>query len=78
MDQQPLVFGFVVRSRWSGAVWESADWSSNRWSGNNWGQPASQIQFGNPSGVAVDAAGDVWVADSNNNQVDKFSPSGSS
>ena len=68
--------GSWTSSRWSGAVWESADWSSHRWSGNNWGQPASQIQFGNPSGVTVDASGDVWVADTNDNQVDKFSPSG--
>ena len=29
-----------------------------------------------PSGVAVDAAGDVYVADTGNNQVEKLSPSG--
>ena len=63
-------------NRWSGALWDSTNWSSVAWSGNNWGQPASQVQFSAPSGVAVDAAGNVWVANTGNNQVDKFSPSG--
>jgi streptogramin lyase len=33
-------------------------------------------QFSNPRGIAVDAAGDVWVADSGNNRVQELSPSG--
>jgi DNA-binding beta-propeller fold protein YncE len=40
-----------------------------------WGSPGSgDGQFGNggPSGVAVDASGHVFVADGNNNRIQKF------
>jgi YD repeat-containing protein len=34
-------------------------------------------KFNHPEGVAIDASGDVWVADKNNNRVEEFSSSGS-
>jgi RHS repeat-associated protein len=34
-------------------------------------------QFSSPYGVAVDGSGNVWVADSGNNRIEKFSSSGS-
>lgn len=39
------------------------------------GEGAGQVK--NPTGVAVDASGDVWVSDHNNNRLDEFSASGS-
>ncbi len=33
-------------------------------------------QLAQPSGLAVDSAGNVWVADTNNNRIDEFSSSG--
>jgi sugar lactone lactonase YvrE len=38
--------------------------------------PASGSQVGLPYGLAVDRLGDVWVADANNNEVEKISPAG--
>jgi sugar lactone lactonase YvrE len=38
--------------------------------------PASDSQVGLPYGLAVDRLGDVWVADANNNEVEKISPAG--
>jgi DNA-binding beta-propeller fold protein YncE len=42
-----------------------------------WGAYGSALgQFNNPQGVAVDAAGNVYVADSGNHRIQKFSPTG--
>ncbi len=40
------------------------------------GGPATLAQLSNPMGVAVDAQGNVYIADSSNNRVRKVSPSG--
>lgn len=40
------------------------------------GGPAVNAQLNNPSGVAVDASGNVYIADSGSNRVRKVSPSG--
>jgi uncharacterized protein (TIGR03437 family) len=40
------------------------------------GGQATSAQFANPTGVAVDAAGDLYIADSGNSRVRKVSPSG--
>lgn len=37
---------------------------------------SSNGQFKRPKGIAVDANGDVWVADTKNNRVQEFSPTG--
>jgi len=62
--------------QWSAATWSSTDWSGRAWSGNNWGQPQSQVSFGGMNGVAVDDSGNVWIADTGNNQVDEFNADG--
>ncbi|HPN63784.1 MAG TPA: SBBP repeat-containing protein [Candidatus Goldiibacteriota bacterium] len=42
-----------------------------------WGSQGSEDgQFNNPHGVAVDSAGNVYVADSSNNRIQKFTSSG--
>ncbi|MCL2395134.1 MAG: hypothetical protein FWC87_10650 [Acidimicrobiaceae bacterium] len=38
--------------------------------------PAAQARLDQPQGVAVDAAGDVFIADTDNNRVDEVLPSG--
>jgi streptogramin lyase len=41
-----------------------------------WGAQAPAGQFNAPSGVAVDAGGNVYVADSTNQRIQKFDPTG--
>jgi sugar lactone lactonase YvrE len=62
--------------KWSSAMWDATDWSSHAWSGNNWGQPASMVSFKGPSGVVADRSGNIWIADTGDNEVDEFNPSG--
>jgi uncharacterized protein (TIGR03437 family) len=40
------------------------------------GGPASKALLNNPTGVAVDAAGSIYVADSNNSRIRKITPDG--
>src|SRR5438876_7934387 len=40
------------------------------------GGPASQAQLNFPAGVALDSAGDLFIADAGNNKIRKVDPSG--
>ncbi len=40
------------------------------------GGPATSAQLFNPTGVAVDAAGNLFIADFNNNRIRKVTPAG--
>jgi hypothetical protein len=40
------------------------------------GGPAAQAQLNRPSGVAVDAAGNIYIADAGNNRIRKVTPNG--
>jgi DNA-binding beta-propeller fold protein YncE len=40
-----------------------------------WGKPGNdQSSFHTPTGIAVDASGNVFVTDSDNNRIMKFAP----
>ncbi len=42
-----------------------------------WGTPGiNDTQFNNPTGIAVDASGNVYVTDTDNNRVQKFNSNG--
>src|SRR5205085_10152122 len=40
------------------------------------GKGSGKGQFDSPTGIAVDASGNVFVADTNNGRIEKYSPSG--
>ena len=66
------VAALLVLSSWSVPAQSACGTFVTKWgsfgSGNG--------QFNDPNGVAVDGSGNVYVADSNNNRIQKFSCSG--
>ncbi len=69
-----------------GATTSKPDEVAEREGGETEGQPEYQSSFGirgveegqfiGPSGMALDGSGDLWVADSGNDRVEKYSPEG--
>ncbi len=57
-----------------GVISTVAGIGTNGFSGD--GGPATSAQFFNPSGIAVDTAGNLFIADSNNHRVRKVTPVG--
>ncbi|MFH0775419.1 MAG: SBBP repeat-containing protein [bacterium] len=39
-----------------------------------WKQPSISLHFNYPHGIAVDSSGNVYVADTDNNRIQKFRP----
>jgi uncharacterized protein (TIGR03437 family) len=64
----------VIRKVSAGIVTTYAGTGFAGYSGD--GGPAAAAQFNGPAGVAVDAAGNVFVADTNNSAVRKIAPDG--
>ena len=58
----------------SGTLTRVAGTSRPGYSGD--GGPATSAQLWSPSGIALDAAGNLYIADSSNNRVRKVSPTG--
>jgi len=64
----------VVRISPSGHLKPVAGSGKSGYSGD--GGPATQALLNSPSGVAVDAAGNLYIADSRNNRIRKVTPAG--
>ncbi|MCY3604482.1 MAG: leucine-rich repeat domain-containing protein [Gammaproteobacteria bacterium] len=58
-------------------LWTIKTLAGTRSAGNSGdGGPATEAQLNNPSGVAIDAAGNVYVADSDNHRIRRIGPDG--
>jgi RHS repeat-associated protein len=62
----PTVHRFTCESECGGANYSSSFGSSGAGNG----------QFAHPAGIALDAGGNLWVADENNHRLEKFNSSG--
>ncbi|TAN39375.1 MAG: hypothetical protein EPN25_11985 [Nitrospirae bacterium] len=63
----------IVLCLTAGQSWAAASYLYS----DEWGTPgAANSQFSLPSGAAVDAGGNIYVADEGNNRIQKFGPAG--
>jgi DNA-binding beta-propeller fold protein YncE len=61
---------------WAGGSTVITGYAGTGSSGASMAGPATSSPLSNPTGVAVDAAGDVYIADTGNNVVEKVTPDG--
>jgi DNA-binding beta-propeller fold protein YncE len=82
-EKEPLVKGLVFRNSVIYKIPDSfstgfarEDSSKPPVTAFQGGQGRGKGQFDNPRGIAADSTGNIFVADSNNGRIEKFSPSG--
>jgi sugar lactone lactonase YvrE len=69
-DKEPLVKGLAYRNL---VIYKIPGPPITAFEG---GHGNGKCQFDNPHGLAVDSAGNIFVADTNNGRIEKFSPNG--
>jgi sugar lactone lactonase YvrE len=81
-EKEPLVKGLVFRNL---VIYKIPDSAPPRFPPERPRKPSTTVfggygngngQFDGPRGIAIDSAGNIFVADTNNGRIEKFSPSG--
>jgi DNA-binding beta-propeller fold protein YncE len=82
-EREPLVKGLLFRTSVIYKIPDSfgpgfVHWGSSKLpvTAFEGGQGSGKGQFDNPRGLAVDSGGNIFVADTNNGRIEKFSPNG--
>src|SRR5918998_1163259 len=72
----PLVLLLCASDASSQTASESYEFVTKWGSGHSGEKAPADGQFGSPFGIAVDPSGNVYVADTNNNRIQKFTSNG--